>query len=128
MTKKMLGFISVLLFMLFALAACDADVEDNPEFVGTWLRAPVEGAGTMNAQVYTFHSGGEGAFQDGRSTLGVDDVEMTWNVEGSRLELFIGGQLSANVYYFEFENEDTLLFRRVGWPDGMGFVLTRIAD
>ena len=123
MRKKMLGFAVVLSAALLILAACSADA--NSEFIGSWLRQPVGDHVTAGTQIYIFESGGEGVFHDGRFAYrGMHETQMIWNVEGDRLEIFFGGQLRANIYYFEFEDRDTLLLRRVG-PGGVSFILTR---
>jgi len=127
MRKRVLGVAAALLATLFVLAACGAD-EANSEFVGRWLRHPM-GEGVRGVEMFIFNSGGEGVLHDGRLAYrGLDATDIIWNVNGERFELFFGGQLRAEIYYFEFEDDDTLILRRVGWPEGTGFVLTRVQE
>jgi len=127
MRKKMLGFAIALLSALFILSACGG-AEANPEFLGRWLRQPTVD-NNSGIQIYAFNSGGEGVFHDGQLAYrGLDETEIIWNIDGDRLEIFFGGQLRAEIYNFEFEDDDTLVLRRIGWPEWSSIVLTRIED
>ena len=128
MRKMTLGFAAILLAALFVLAACDANPA-NSEFVGRWLRWDEQESSPAGAQIYVFHPDGDGVFHDGRFVdRGLHETPIIWNIYDDRLEIFFGGQLRANIYYFEFEDDDTLLLRRVGWPEGTGSVLARVDD
>jgi len=127
MMKKILGIAAILLSTLFVLTACGAD-DANSEFVGRWLRQPMHES-VRGTEIFIFNSGGEGVFHDGRLAYrGLDATDIIWNVNGDRFEIFFGGQLRAEIYYFEFEDDDTLILRRIGWMEGTEFVLTRVQE
>jgi len=157
MKNRKLSFAVILLAMLFILAACGTDARfagrwlrwaGEPSKIGTQVyNFRRGGEGTWSdgriASCDCFDclmlSTGQDILRDLAEEifLGSEDrtqerhfheMPMTWNVSGNRLEIFFDGQLTATTYYFEFEDEDTLIIRGIDWPEGTSSVLTRLDD
>ena len=126
MKKKKMCFVAVLLAALFVLAACDGD----SRLYGRWISGMI-GEASKFVMTYEFLPRGVGTWSDGRGiSHGAErnEIPITWNVSDDVLEVFFGGQLTANIYYFRLEDDYTLVLRRVDWPEGSGLVLTRLED
>ncbi|MCL2377164.1 MAG: hypothetical protein FWC76_07210 [Defluviitaleaceae bacterium] len=124
MKSRKFGFVAILLIAIFILAACG----DDARFIGRWVLWVGEPS-KIGTQVYDFRRSGEGVWSDGRQAAhGFHEIPITWNVDGDRLEIFFGGQLVASTYYFNFEDDNTLIIRGIDWPEGTGSILTRLEN
>jgi len=117
MKNRKLGFIAIILTAILIFAACS----QSSQFEGHWIiHAPFRAS-----DEYIFRRGGEGIWAYGIPGSHVE-IPITWNTSDGRLEIFIDGQPVPRVYYYEFVDDDTLMLRRIDWPEGTGLNWVRI--
>ena len=130
--------VSVLLSMLaLVLSACGS----TSPFTGTWMGW--RGAVSGHAVHYVFNADGSGFTREmsgvgligGLRSAPVEEevhprflFHFNWSVEDDILKIHFESSDTPLIYYFEFEDSDTLTIIRDTWPEGVSWTLRRMDE